>query len=663
MAPTHDLFDRTFALIQGALPPTADLERQGLKRWRAALEAIPGGFCIFDQEDRLIFFNHRYREVYPKHSEFLRIGERFEDMLSVGVARGEFADAIGREEEWIGNRLAQHRNPCGPIEQKLSDGRWLRIEERRTPHGDIVGLRSDITIQKEIEVKYRRDKERFQGFADTAGDWLWEMDANFRFTYFSENVERIVGVPAAWHYGKSREELLGEEASSEFWQRHFQSMREHEPFRDLEYLRTGTGVEPQWLRISGKPFYDAEGNFAGYRGCGSDVTERKLTEERLRQSEAKLLHAQKMEAVGQLTGGIAHEFNNLLAVIQGNAELLDELGVVAESSQFTSAILRASKRGADLTQRLLAFSRRQPLWPQSVNTCEMVSGLSDILQPTLGETINIQSIAPKGLWNAFADPGQIENALLNLALNARDAMPYGGELTIACANFTLDEDSSVDGSEIAAGDYVVLSVSDCGKGMSEDVQKHAFEPFYTTKEVGQGSGLGLSMVYGFAQQSGGLATIYSEEGKGTTVKLYLPRAPSKTDNQEKPKVEAVPRGQGETILVIEDDPQVRNLAEMMLQNLGYRVLSAEDAITAHQSVDSHPEIRLILSDVILPGGKNGPEFADELRVTHPEITIIFMSGYPVEAAKNNGFLGSDSVLLNKPFRVAELAKAVSKVLH
>lgn len=662
MAPTQDLFDLTFAMIQEALPPAAQLEREELGRWRAILEAIPSGFCIFDREDRLVFFNQKYREVYPSHSEFLRIGERFEDILKAGVARGEFSDAIGQEEEWIAKRLAHHQNPSRPIEQKLSNGCWLRIEERKTAHGDIVGLRSDITKQKDLEEKYSWEKERFRGFADSAGDWLWEMDANFRFTYFSDNVERIVGVPAAWHYGKSREDLLGEEAQSEFWQRHFKTLREHLPFRDLEYQRLGNGLEPRWLRISGKPVYDKQGNFAGYRGCGTDFTESKLTEDALRQSESKLLHAQKMEAVGQLTGGIAHEFNNLLTVIQGNAEILDEIGRTKDSSTLTAAILQASKRGAELTQRLLAFSRRQTLRPQKFKTRELVYGLSDILQPTLGETIRMNTVVPVEFWDAFADPGQVESALLNLVINARDAMPGGGELVIECANYTLDEGNSIDGSEITAGDYVVLSVTDDGEGMTKEVLAHAFEPFFTTKDVGQGTGLGLSMVYGFAQQSGGLATIYSEEGQGTTVKLYLPRAPCETDIQEMPQVEAVPRGQGETILVIEDDPQVRDLAEMMLHNLGYVVVSAEDASVASSSVQAHPEIALILSDVILPGGMSGPEFTDELRASHPEVPVIFMSGYPIEAAKNNGFLGSDNVLLNKPFRVAELANAVNEAL-
>ena len=385
--------------------------------------------------------------------------------------------------------------------------------------------------------------------------------------------------------------------------------------------------------------------------------------EEKRRSEKRLAEAQKMEAIGQLTGGIAHDFNNLLAVIQGNAELLEELKSGEDAKPMTSAIVHASQRAAELTQRLLAYSRKQPLRPEVIDTRKLVSDMSDVLQRMLGETIVVSVGSRNGAWSALADPGQVEAALLNLGINARDAMPHGGKLIIECANVTLDEDSNIDGSEITAGDYVVLSVSDHGVGMSEEVRKRAFEPFFTTKGVGKGSGLGLSMIYGFAQQSGGQATIYSEEGKGTTVKLYLPRAYSETESTVKPKDEAVPRGNGETILVIEDDPAVRNLAEMMLRNLGYNVICAEDANEARQIVIGRNEIGLVLSDVILPGGASGPEFAEELRAGYPKIKVIFMSGYPAEAAKKNGFLGSDSVLLNKPFRVAQLARAMKEALR
>ncbi len=423
---------------------------------------------------------------------------------------------------------------------------------------------------------------------------------------------------------------------------------------EYEFIKKDGSVMP--VLMSAIAQKGAQGEFDHSIAVMFDISETKRAQSLLNQRY-------RMEAVGQLVGGVAHDFNNLLAVIQGNAELLEELKSGEDAKPMTSAIVHASQRAAELTQRLLAYSRKQPLRPEVIDTRKLVSDMSDVLQRMLGETIVVSVGSRNGAWSALADPGQVEAALLNLGINARDAMPHGGKLIIECANVTLDEDSNIDGSEITAGDYVVLSVSDHGVGMSEEVRKRAFEPFFTTKGVGKGSGLGLSMIYGFAQQSGGQATIYSEEGKGTTVKLYLPRAYSETESTVKPKDEAVPRGNGETILVIEDDPAVRNLAEMMLRNLGYNVICAEDANEARQIVIGRNEIGLVLSDVILPGGASGPEFAEELRAGYPKIKVIFMSGYPAEAAKKNGFLGSDSVLLNKPFRVAQLARAMKEALR
>ena len=384
-----------------------------------------------------------------------------------------------------------------------------------------------------------------------------------------------------------------------------------------------------------------------------DITAMKQTEERLRQ-------AQKMEAVGQLTGGVAHDFNNLLAVILGNAELLaDKAG---GDVRRTEAILRAAARGAELTQRLLAFSRRQPLRPQPIDLAGLVAGMSDLLERTLGETIAITATASPELWSASADSGQVENAVLNLAINARDAMPGGGKLTIECSNVSLDGTCLAQNPEAIPGDYVLLTVSDSGTGMSAKVREHAFEPFFTTKEVGAGSGLGLSMVYGFAKQSGGHVIIYSEEGQGTTVKLYLPRArqAAKATNPQVP--DDVLRGRGEVVLVIEDDAEVRDLVVKMLDSLDYQVIDVPETESASATLERGERVDLVLSDVILPGGRSGPEFAQEAGQRYHDLKIIFMSGYPAEAAKSNGLLGSDTILLNKPFERRQLAEALREAL-
>ncbi len=384
-----------------------------------------------------------------------------------------------------------------------------------------------------------------------------------------------------------------------------------------------------------------------------EIQERQAAEEKLRR-------AQRMEAVGQLTGGVAHDFNNLLAIIMGNAELLeDERG---REDHMVAAILHAATRGSELTQRLLAFSRRQSLRPRPVDVGGQVSGMTDLLRPTLGATIAIETRAAPDQWAALADAGQIESALLNLALNARDAMPGGGRLTIECANVHMAASDVAIHEEMAPGDYVVLSVRDTGTGMSDDVQARAFEPFFTTKDVGQGSGLGLSMVYGFAKQSGGQASITSAEGQGTTVKIYLPRA-EETSGTEAAHIDAdVPRGRRETILVIEDDADILGFAINVLNGLGYRVIEARDAARARALIAADTAVDLVLSDVVLPGGVSGLEFGKYVRATYPDTKVVFMSGYPPDAAGGGGIPDSGLILLTKPFRNAQLARALRQAL-
>ncbi len=432
---------------------------------------------------------------------------------------------------------------------------------------------------------------------------------------------------------------------------------------DKQVLDTGLSVQRQLhQRVNGSdrhfmserfPLEDADGRITGICGISSDITEIKKVQEGLGQ-------AQKMEAVGQLTGGIAHDFNNILAVIQGNAELFSP-EAKNENAQ-VQAILRATQRGAELSQRLLAFSRRQQLRPQPLDLAKLVLGMTDLLTRTLGATIDIETIATAGILPVMADSGQVENALLNLAINARDAMPDGGKLTIECHNVHLDGSYVALNPEAKEGHYGVLTVTDDGSGMPADVKAQVFEPFFTTKEVGRGSGLGLSMVYGFAKQSGGHVDIYSEEGKGTTVKLYLPCAEENAALEKSEPSSDLPKGGGETILVIEDDENVREMACGMLERLGYQVTAAVDAADARPKLAQEDDFDLVLSDVVLPGGVSGPEFADEVRRDYPNLPIIFMSGYPAEAAMRNGFVGSDRVLLNKPFNMAQLAQALNAAL-
>jgi CheY-like chemotaxis protein len=375
-----------------------------------------------------------------------------------------------------------------------------------------------------------------------------------------------------------------------------------------------------------------------------------------------LFQAQKMEAVGQLTGGVAHDFNNLLTVIIGNLDAIAEQ-VTGDAKPLIETALKAAERGAALTHRLLAFSRRQTLSPETLDIDRLASDMGDLLRRTLGEHVEIEMKPHAGLWPAAADRGQVENALLNLAINARDAMPDGGTLTVATANVHLDADYAAHNSEVTPGDYVMLAVSDSGLGMSPETVERAIEPFFTTKEVGKGTGLGLSMIYGFAKQSRGHLKIDSKLNVGTTVRLYLPRANVEAAGSIAaiPPQAEHPRG-GETILVVEDNPDVRGLIVRLLHGLGYRVVEAVDGRQAAKVLEGDAAIDLLFTDIIMPGGMTGKELANEARRTRPHLKILFMSGYAQNTIVPPGGLAPSDPFLPKPFRARELALKVRAVL-
>jgi signal transduction histidine kinase len=382
------------------------------------------------------------------------------------------------------------------------------------------------------------------------------------------------------------------------------------------------------------------------------------------QAEKALHQAQKMEAVGQLTGGIAHDFNNLLTVIMGNLQILaGQLRGDAEGTELVQAALSAAKRGADLNRTLLVFSRKQRLAPVPVDFNDMITRMAGMLRRTFGETIQIRIVTGTSVPSAMADPTQLETALLNLAVNARDAMPDGGALTIETGAVTFDTHSAALEGDVAPGNYVMLAVSDTGTGMAPEVAARAFEPFFTTKEIGRGSGLGLAMVYGFVKQSGGHAKIYSEPGLGTTVKLFLPTivSPAAVATAVTADATAQPTGH-ETILVVEDEEDVRQLACRVLAGLGYRIVQATDGAGALTTLDAHPDTALLFTDVVLPGGMNGPELARACVVRHPGLKVLYTSGYTGNAVQQLEAVHAPVTLISKPYSIEDLAQTVRKVL-
>ncbi|MBS0412039.1 MAG: CHASE3 domain-containing protein [Proteobacteria bacterium] len=390
-------------------------------------------------------------------------------------------------------------------------------------------------------------------------------------------------------------------------------------------------------------------------GSIRDITDRVKAEERLR-------GAQRMEAVGQLTGGVAHDFNNLLQVIRGNLELLEPALAGQESAQRRLRnALYGTDRAAQLTRQLLAFARRQPLEPQVINLSRLFGDMSDLLRRTLGEGIEIETVVAGGLWNTVADPAQVESAVLNLAINARDAMPEGGRLTIEITNATLDDAYTRDIEDLQAGQYVLIAVSDTGEGMPPEIRDKVFEPFFTTKVDGKGTGLGLSMVYGFVRQSNGHVQIYSELGQGTTVKIYLPRA-----HQAEAALAASPRapghGGGQVIMVVEDDDNVRAAAVGLLEDLGYRCREAANAEAALASLRADPGVDLVFSDVVMPGSLKTRDFASHVEAMAPTLPILFTSGYTDNAIVHHGRLDPGVALLSKPYTRDDLARKVAQML-
>ena len=397
------------------------------------------------------------------------------------------------------------------------------------------------------------------------------------------------------------------------------------------------------------------------------ITAEKEQAEALRQAEEQLRQAQKMEAVGQLTGGLAHDFNNLLTGITGSLELLQTRigqGRLGEVERYVEAAQSAAKRAAALTHRLLAFSRRQTLDPKPVGLNRLVAGMEDLVRRTMGPAIAVEVVVSAGLWTTLIDPSQLESALLNLCINARDAMPDGGRLTIETANTWLDERGARE-RELPPGQYVTLAVTDTGTGMTADVIRRAFDPFYTTKPIGMGTGLGLSMVYGFARQSGGQARIYSEVGSGTTVRLYLPRHLGAEEHlPDAAEAAQLPHAAGgETVLIVDDEPTVRMLVTEVLADMGVAALQAVDGASGLAVLQSEARVDLLVSDVGLPGGMNGRQMADAARAMRPELKVLFITGYAENAVVGNGHLAAGMHVMTKPFAMEALASRIKEIIE
>jgi PAS domain S-box-containing protein len=521
----------------------------------------------------------------------------------------------------------------------------------------------DITDRRDAAEALRQSEQQLRLLVEGVTDYaIYMLDTSGHITNWNAGAQRIKGYTA--------KEVLG----THFSRFYTETDREAGiPEKALRIAKSEGRFEQEGLRVrkDGSRFLahviidairNEDGTFLGFAKVTRDITEKEEARAALQRTERALQKAQKMETIGKLTGGVAHDFNNLLQVISGNLQLLaiDLAGNERALRRLNNA-MDGVNRGAKLASHLLAFGRRQALAPKVVNIGRVLAGLDDILQRSLGEAIEVETMVNGGLWNSFVDTTQVENALLNLAINARDAMEGSGKLTIEIGNAYLDDAYASAHAEVSPGQYVMIAVTDTGSGMTPEVMAQAFEPFFSTKPEGKGSGLGLSMVYGFVKQSGGHITLYSELGHGTTVRMYLPRSLESEDLAPTGDTKLVSGGT-ETILVAEDDEQVCATVVETLQGLGYQVLQASDATAALAVIQSGMHIDLLFTDVVMPGPLRSPDLARKARERLPNLAVLFTSGYTQNAIVHGGRLDPGVELLSKPYSRSDLARKVRHVI-
>ena len=530
----------------------------------------------------------------------------------------------------------------------------LSISPIRSASGNIIGaseIARDITDSKRTQKALNQEIEERQRIFETSHDLILVTDTAGNFIQVSPSAKIILGYDPAEMIGHSAVDFIHPD-DLESTRNEMRAARRGNQLRNFEtrYVhKDGNAVALNWTGTWSEPV-------RRHFFIGRDLTEKQA-------AEAQLRHIQKMDAIGQLTGGVAHDFNNILTVITGTIGILEEsVADKPELVAITRLIDEAAERGANLTKHLLAFARKQPLQPLEVDVNALVLEAAKLLHPTLGENVEISPLLAEDAWTALVDPNQLSTAVLNLALNARDAMPNGGKLALETSNIYLDENYAGMHSEVAPGSYVMVAVSDTGTGIPAALIERVFDPFFTTKEVGKGTGLGLSMVFGFVKQSGGHIKIYSEEGHGTSVKMYLPRATGLNQTAAEAAVSANVEGGHEIVLVVEDDSLVRRYVMTQIESLGYTTFEAANAREALQIIDGAPALDLLFTDVIMPGEMNGRQLVDEALKRRPSLKTLYTSGYTENAIVHHGRLDSGVLLLAKPYRKTELARMLRLAL-
>ncbi len=626
---------------------------------RTLIDHIPDSIYVRDLSNRFVVANAAFARLMGAAGPAALIGRRDADFYPPEMAAN--FDRIDQEVfagRPIFNRERVLRFPNG--QQLVTLNTKVPFKNDKGEVIGLIGVGRDITERKRLETELNRERDLWRTLLDNSPDHIYFKDTQSRFIKSSKAQGRQFGV-------ESPDEMVGKSDFDFFTEAHARPAFEDEqeiirtgrPIIDKEEREVWKDGHVTWASSTKMPMRDAAGKIVGIMGISRDITERKRL-------ETHLIQSQKMETVGKLAGGIAHEFNSILTAIIGQSELLlGDLPAGSPLANNAAEISRAAERAATLTRQLLAYGRKQFLRPEPLNLNQVITGMSGMLSHLMGEEMVEVTIVPAaGIKTVKADAGQIEQVIINLAMNARDAMPGGGKLTLETANVSFGPDSMGSHPELKPGSYVMLAVSDTGRGMGESVKARAFEPFFTTKDIGQGTGLGLSSCYGIIKQSGGHINLYSEPGRGTTFKVYLPQmdpVPPKSPARQTFATD-MPRGT-ETILLVEDDPALRGMATGLMQRLGYTVLAAANGIEA-LSLKQQPgvgHVDLLLTDVVMPH-MSGKELADRVRALYPHTKILFTSAYTENAITHQGMLDKGVVLLQKPFAPAALAIKVREVL-
>ena len=634
---------------------TLVLKREGGK-FRSLLESAPDSMVVANSEGRILLANLQTDQQFGYAREEL-LGQPIE-ILVAQPSRPEYCERFHRHSADLSHR---HSGPCMVSLGLRKNGSEFFMEVLMTPLESaegilIINALRDITKRKRVEEALRESEEHFRSFVENAPLGVYRTTPDGRVLMANPALLRMLGYDS-WQELASRN-LEGEAFEAGYPRSAFREQIEREgEVRGLEAAWKRRDGSVVFVRGSARAFRANDGSVLYYDGTFEDVTEHRQLEEQLRQ-------AQKMEAVGRLAGGVAHDFNNLLTIVIGYSDLLLKKLTACDGMRLpVGEIKKAGERAALLTRQLLAFSRKQVLQPQILDLNSLLTNLDEMLQRVIGEDIELVTHLPSGPCRVKADPGQIEQVIMNLAVNARDAMPQGGQLTLEAANVELDSSYASSHESVLPGHYVMIAMSDTGIGMDAETQAHIFEPFFTTKEQGKGTGLGLATVHGIVKQSGGSIRVYSEPGKGTTFKVYLPRIDQAVEviAPTNVPVDELSRG-SETILLAEDEEAVRSFARGLLESRGYEVLEAKGAHEALEVGGRYKKrIHLLLTDVVMPH-MSGAELVKHLAPLHPETKVLYMSGYADHAVVHHGLLDPGTVFLQKPFTPHTLARKLREVL-